>query len=355
MPFWGPDESLYFNSDRDGTFGLWRVDGLGDASHRPEKIDDLGRRHLRPLGFDASGTLTYALWDARTDVMLGPSDERGAFERASRDVLSTNVAPSWSPADGRLAFISQVGPFSEARGLRLVIQSGNREVGRHPLYVRVASSRLSWSPDGSRLALYGLLGDPVDDGARPGIHTVDPVTGEVLESFTPTDSTGGIGWLDDERVAYSLGQGVGAYDFATDTREAVFVAPRGERVLDVRVSPDGRRLALSVRARDGSWSGVMLTDIGGTPAIHLATERNGWTLHDWMPDGAAVLVSRPSPHLVGAVDLVAVPIDGSPERVLRSSVRGLRSGSVRVSPNGTLAAVVLSPPVLAQRGDLGAR
>ena len=92
-------------------------------------------------------------------------------------------------------------------------------------------------------------------------------------------------------------------------RDGEAVEPLLEGPLDFprhpRLSPDGRRLALTVRL--GGPSDVWVYDLDGRPPIRLTFE--GGNAHPiWTPDGTRVAFTS---NRAGAGDLYWIPADGS--------------------------------------------
>jgi hypothetical protein len=278
MPFWDPDGSLYFSSARNGTYELLRVpmiDGVPTA--RAELVADYGRRYVRALGIDAHGTLVHHALAPRLDLVRTSLREDTPLERAAgSDVLSTNVAPAWSPT-GRLAFISQTGPYTEQDAVFLVIQEENgRELSRLPLAPGVArglpSMALSWSPDGTRLAVLGLFGDGAPGGPSSSIHLIDPDDGGLLDVFGPVAADGLAGWLDEHTVVHFRRGGLAAHDFEGNEDRVLWRAGPDRRVLGARVSPAADQIAQMATLRltrhrfHGDWN---YTIHPATPRKHL--------------------------------------------------------------------------------------
>ena len=346
-PFWSPAGALFFTSSRGGEYGLWRVTGdVLTSADQPTLVRDLGRNQLWPLGFDANGAFYYDLVGSAFDLSLVRLDQpRGAgatteLERVSGDPTSLDTAPAWS-TDGKLAYLEQRGPFSETDAVALVIQSPSGGVERRmPIVARLASSHLAWAPDGRRVAFAGLVGDAVTAGGVPKIRVFDAGTGAERDTFQP-QNVNALGWIDDNTVAYALGRGIGEYDVARHVDRAVWVAPPTIRVASVAVSHDGRELAVTAQARDGSgWKIFVIPAAGTTTAVPLMSSDRWIQAQDWMPSGHALLVSVPSATAQApALDLVARPINGGPDTVLVRGVLGL--AKARISADGKRLAVVV--------------
>jgi hypothetical protein len=153
--------------------------------------------------------------------------------------------------------------------------------------------------------------------------------------------TGPIAWIDADTVAYALGRGIRAYNLAARTDRQIWLAPANERVTGLAASRDGRMLAVTMEARDGSsWSVVGIPPSGDASPERLLASKQAVQAEDWMPSGRALVVSIPSATAAApAVDLVIEPIGGGPRDVLLRGLSGLRSA--RVDPDGRRIAVVL--------------
>jgi dipeptidyl aminopeptidase/acylaminoacyl peptidase len=216
-----------------------------------------------------------------------------------------DTLPRWSPDGHLLAFARDLGPDVE-RGVWIIPVDGPGEATRvcgRPDRI----DELSWSPDGTRLAI--VARDPDADrygspGERPEAAALPP-----------------------RRITRLLSR-LNAEGWVHDRPQHLFVVPVDGSSPPLRLtegpwpgshhawSPDGRRLAF-VSARHDDWDLDLCNDIwvvsatGGTP-VALTDTSASWSLLSWSPDGARLaFVVDPSPldaprhRRVGVLDLAS--------------------------------------------------
>jgi dipeptidyl aminopeptidase/acylaminoacyl peptidase len=101
-----------------------------------------------------------------------------------------------------------------------------------------------------------------------------------------------------------------------------------------RLSPDGRRLAFASNDRDPRFFDVSVLDLDeptATPRRVMATDET-LTPVAWSPDGSQVLVYRQNTNLDG--DLLLVPADGGPPRLLTPHTGEASIGTATFHPDG---------------------
>ena len=245
-----------------------------------------------------------------------------------------------SPAGDRVVFADFA---ADTRSLSVYdVATG---VGRMVTRTPAGRTRVTWSPDGSRVVY-------VD--RRPeshGVWTLDPATGQESRIVDPGDARidyprllpdGTVTALrhaggDTAWVAYAPGPG----------HASLLVDRAGEWAAPVR-SPDGRAVAyFRVAGRRGA---LEVTEIATGETRTLADDlRLGWdTRVEWSPTGSALYLAAAAvddSHFVGW----RVPLDGGPaERLVRNgrdvlAVTPLADGRVALSVYHTRTAVGLVP------------
>ena len=285
----------------------------------------------------------------------GSNLEEVSEEQVSEVVLARHVHTDLydaypgipSPAGDRVVFADF------AAGSRsLSVYDAATGAGRVVTEAPAPRSRVTWSPDGSRVVY-------VD--RRPpshGVWTLDPTTGEESRIVDPGDARidyprllpdGTVTALrhagaDTAWVAYAPGQG----QAPELDQETVLVDDAGGWAAPMR-SPDGRTVAY-LRFASGRTAALETRDIATGETRTLAAElRFGWDSRvDWSPTGDALHLAAAETsdsHFVGW----RVPLDGAPpERIERDgrdvlAVTPLADGRVALSVYLTRTAVGLVP------------
>jgi len=336
LPFFAPDGSLLFSSDRGGTIAVWHVDldGLQSRS-APIQVRDMGRERLFPIGFSAAGDLYYLIESGAPDVLqVDLTTADSALVRSLTPPIRTSRAPGWSPDGNFLAYLATRGNYTGMSSLQLIVQSlvDGRERQFEIPEARFNSARLAWSPDSRTLAVRTIVPGP--PRAQIGLLLVDRErgpTGAILRRASPierfmADPLGDFAWLNARTIVFTASSGVGTLDVLTRRERSVLTVPSTERVVNLALSPDRTWLALTVT--DGRDTPrlrlVPLPAASKGRSLGLHHDATGWA-QTWTADGEAVLVTRsaktPSGTDIGGV--WRVPVDGSLPMRLSVAVQGL--------------------------------
>jgi Tol biopolymer transport system component/DNA-binding winged helix-turn-helix (wHTH) protein len=266
-PAWSPDgQRIAFASDRDGSVDLW-VQNV--ESTDATRLTTSPAREWQPN------------WspDGRSLVFRSEQNGGGLFVIAAsggepRQVAAFGDRPQWSPR-GDLILFSNATVRTGARKLYVVDPSGGspREILADALEPFTASGwvdavEASWHPDGRRVSLWGRAGAawlfvtvPVTGGARVESSISDTVTRAIDESRL---RLGRFVWARSARFLYFEGQTgdvrnvwrvpVNASTLAWTSPPQRLTTDVGDEA-DIALSPDGSRLAFTVRSqRTSLWS-----------------------------------------------------------------------------------------------------
>ncbi len=234
-PSWSPDGAwVAYAAEHDGNLDIWKqaIDG-GEAIRLTEGPE----AERQPAWAPDGRKLAFAVSGARGGVFLAPADGGAAIR-----ITDFGANPAWSPDGRRIA-------FDWAGSIYLVNYTGGE-----PLELIAGTSGTpyaEWSPDGSSLFYWDrtrrdIQVVEVDSGAVRSLGLVP--TGEEVSGLTCS--------RDGRRLVFSKGAFGGDKDlWQVDLEPASLTplaAPRRLTIsatddIEPRFSPDGRRLAFSVR------------------------------------------------------------------------------------------------------------
>lgn len=186
MPTWTPNgREIVFQSTKDGDTALWRI--ALDGGSTPRRLAAPGTEVVHPA-VSQRGTLAYArafvddnIW--RQQLLSRP----GTVQEPVSLIASTakDASPHYSPADGRIAFMST--------------RSGNWEIwvcgndGRHCVQLTAMNGPETgspqWSPDGKRIAFNSAADGNfniyvIDADGGPARRLTDNPAGDNLPSWS---------------------------------------------------------------------------------------------------------------------------------------------------------------------------
>lgn len=333
FPQWDPEGNLLFNSDRTGTYGLWKstVRQLR-VTAPPTLVRDTGRQFMIVHGFTEAGDMYYDLQSAPHDIYASEIDDKTQAAppvRLSPRAIDSAKGAVWSPDGQSLAYIARRGPFAERGAMRIVVQDTGTGAEREFQYDMqpglnwipgtVDMNRLAWSPDGRVIALRSSL----VEGSRTsfGIHLFDAASGRLMRTLVrkkPAESSVfaqviDIGWLDTRTIAFSSAAGVGTFDTASGVELRLWAPPAGTRLHWMSISPDRRELAIATTNSPLTWITIAILPRGdGTlrTLLKRTREQGLMVCHDWKADGTALWCTEQT-RPESSVPLWRLPVDGS--------------------------------------------
>lgn len=236
QPMWGQDGMIYFTSERDGTFNLWRIgaDGNGLSQVTGHTKDGVVNPSISPDGATIIYENEFELWTVdvpggaptRISIDLDFDDKHNLF-----DVLaSSSEADGFTPnPDGSFVAVDHHG--------EIFIVPGEEGVGEKS---RVTSSpwrerSQTWSPDGKYLAYIS------DESLEEEIWLYDTDSGERRRLTGQEALKSDLTWSPDSgRLLYEADKGL--YSITIPAGEAELLAQ----------NPDGG-YSISDVSRDGKW------------------------------------------------------------------------------------------------------
>ncbi len=337
-PFWTPDGELLFTSTRGGTYGLYSasLEGLRERQ-APDLVADFGRQHIWPVGFSAAGEFFYTRVGASEDIYTLTLAADGdptmpAPVAISGSPAGWNRAATWSPDGQMVAYVQQRGPFADPGSTGLVVQSlVDGSTRTYPFDLRPQAAGLAWSPDGQRLAMRGLVGDPVLN-PRPGIHTIRAADGQVLEYWPVVGQH--ITWLGDTSLGFIAQNKVTTLDLGTGDVRTAWTPPPGSSVQGLAASPDRQSLAVVIRTQNPPFSRLGVVTADSQQFREVWTDARRIVLHDWSADGRSLFVGLPDlgEDDVTRAQLWKVGTEDGQASPLALPIRGLID--VRAHPDG---------------------
>ncbi len=279
QPVWSPDGgSLYYLSERSGSFNVWRMDLA--APDRPVQVTDHDTHPVRFLSVSDRGDLAYA-WDGaiwvrphgaeagRRLTVVAPADRRTntiQYENVARDITEFDVSPDGS----EIAFV--------ARG-EVFVTSTDHAATRRITDTPEQERSVSFSPDGRSLLYAG------ERGGSWNLYRAD--------------------LADDDEPAF----------FNATAIEEVPVLVTDAETFQPRWSPDGQEVAY---LQERTELKVVNLETGATRTIlpgdvnYSYIDGDQW--YDWSPDGRWFLVEFMSPTRWSS-EVGLVPASGEGELV----------------------------------------
>jgi tricorn protease len=272
--------AVYFNSDRSGTFNLYRYD---IASQQIEQITHYRDWDVRWPSADALGQIIYEsdgelhIYDTRSNQdralsILVPADittHRPQPVNAADNIESTAI----SPGGERVAVVARGDVFS------VPVEFG---VTRNLTHSSNAHDReAAWSHDGKRLAYVS------DRSGEEEIYLQAQDGNSPAVALTQNSSAGYFApvWSgDDKRIAFAdSANHLYVIDTATKKRITVASDPVGLN-LDHRWSPDGQFLAYSLN-EDNSFSGIFVWSAADGTSHRVTPQLFSAQSPAWAPNG----------------------------------------------------------------------
>jgi len=282
-PMFGADGMIYFQSERDGVFNIWKVSAAGGA---PVQVTRHARGGVRFPAISPDGrTITYSnefdLWVLPIDR---PQPRRLAIDlgyvvdRPLSEVVTTqNTADAFSPSpNGAHIAVSFRGelfvvPADEGVGERRRITESAWRQGT-PLY----------SPDGNSIAYLS------DESKEEEVWLFDVRTGERRKLTTQPSKKSQLRWSPDSKLLFfASGTRIYSVDIAGPRTTEIARHEAGGYTIN-QITPDGRWL-VATRRDDYQNSEVVLYDVSArrehNVTAHPARETNGLLT----PDGRTVV------------------------------------------------------------------
>lgn len=308
---------IVFFSDRDDPVpeGEWGF-GAGEAYVANADGSGLTRPGIPALAFGAwSPDGRHIAFLKNSDIYVANAD--GSGETNVTNGVGLGEMRGWSPDAKRIAFLSgRPGPSgvyvidiyvvnADATGLvnltSFTDAEGDPDGANGPPFIS-ASTFLSWSPDGTRIAFKGFRGGTDD------IYAVG-ADGSGVTKLTMSPASTGIDWFalspDGSRMLFS------AHPISDDFKAETFVinsdgsgltriAERGY----VDWSPDSSRIVFSPETGQVDEAEIFVMDADGSNRARLAHGRSP----AWSPDGKRIAFHCPRD---GNVGIYIIDVDGS--------------------------------------------
>ena len=281
-PMW-IGNTIYFNSDRDGTFNLYAYDV---PTAKTTQVTTSKLWDVRWPGSDRTGRIIYELNGELNvlDVKTGKSaalnidvPDDGLWKRASRVSAAGQIEDAELSPKGERALFSARGDIFTTPIEKGFTRNLTGTSGAHDKWAR-------WSPDGSKIA---FISDQSGEEelyvvAQDGSSKPERLTnGGKAMRYAPEWSADG------KRIAFSDKDGrIWIYSFDDKTLKQVYDAPR-DQVRDYTWSPKGHHLAFSSANPNALRSIYIWSEAGGpTGQLHQVTEEQFNAQEPvWDPEG----------------------------------------------------------------------
>jgi len=194
-PAWAPDgrRIVYSGASRPGTWDLYTIPVGGGPPRRLTDTPVLDEWH--PSWSRDGSSIAFAGGETSALGTRGVYVLDTSSGRVERLTDGADAVPEWSPRGDRIAFLREPSPGIEAgylNELMVVDADGSHE---HKIAAMWLDSPPYWSPDGTKLAVYGA---PNHLNQVFGVYVVDVETRE--RSLVTADAAGGEWWPDGRGV-----------------------------------------------------------------------------------------------------------------------------------------------------------
>jgi len=283
-PVWAPgEESLFYLSERDGTFNIWRME-LDDPSN-PVQITEHTAHPVRFLTASVGGGLCYAfdgeIWlrpagaDSSSKIEVTVANDGRHNDIDFVDVSGKITEFDLSPDGKEIAFI--------ARG-EVFVTSADHATTRRITSTPEQERSVTFSPDGRSLLYAG------ERGGSWNIYRMDLTDDEEPSFFNATA-------IEEKPVLETEAETFQPH-FSPDGKEVAYLEERTELKVINLASGENR----TVMAADRNYSYI-----------------DGDQWYDWSPDGKWFLVEFLSPgRYSGAVGLIPSSGEGEPVNLSKS-------------------------------------
>ena len=299
-PMFGADGWIYYMSERDGTFNIWKVNPKGGAAVQVTRHSRGGVRFpsISPDGRTITYSNEFDLWvlpidrptPRRIPVDLGYVVDHALTEVASTENTAASFGPSPNGSYMAIEFRGEIFAVPTDTGVgerRRITESAWRQ------------GNPSYSPDGHYLAYLS------DESREEEVWLTDLRTGERRKLTTQASRKNLLQWTgDSKQVLFSSGVSLYSVDVATARTTEIARHAAGGYTLN-QATPDGRWLVLT-RRDDYQNADVVVYDVTAKKeyniSAHPARESNGVLT----PDGKTVVFV--SNRDAGVNHLFAVPL-----------------------------------------------
>ena len=318
---------LLFASDRRGRLDLWAVPFRQGKSDGQPMLVKQGLGRLIPLGFTNGGRFYYATLSSTDDVFLADFDRGSGQVIGEARKLTTrwdgfSGFPSFSPDGGSLAYLVKRSPMPVPTGVfdSLVVQS-LKDPTAEPLVEGFEEFGLDsvrgscWLPDGKAV----VLNASTTQGQESAFYRIElpGLRKTRIYSVAAGRRVSGHLCASSEPLIYvGLTTEVIRIDAAGGNERRVFLAPKGQNVSGMALSPDGRTLSFTTNLDDYRRALLVMPAEGGTPRqiVEFRQPTGGSVANVWAPDGRSILYVVRSEEQTGnpSFELRSVRIDGAP-------------------------------------------
>jgi Tol biopolymer transport system component len=295
---WAPDgKNILFASKRTGTMDAWllQVDE-GKPQGAPLLIkSDIGM--IEPLGITRDGAFYFSPPSLLYDVYRATLDpESGKIisppEKEPLPYEGHNMSPDWSPDGKYLVYTSMRGP-GERRFVTCVYSVESGQVRELPYELNLGYPR--WTPDGRSIFAKATVGD------GGGIFLISAQTGQVtlfikeegkeyISSPQILHDGKWVIYIKDD-AAKNLTQ-VLLRNIETGAEKELEHAPNDNH--SIALSPDGKKLAVLMRAEENTRVLKVVPAIGGElKELYRFKQEGRWIIDiAWSPDGKHIYFSE---------------------------------------------------------------
>ena len=313
-----PKVRIAFISDRDGNYEIYVMNADGSAQTRLTNSPDIIEG--RPHWYSDGSRLLYGAWNASDDsdfCVYAINPDGSAITPINSDWPENGRNFKASPDISQYAYLLDRGYKSE---IHIVEMDGSDD--RVIAVADAPTVLLNWSPDGTKL-LYATTHETTNflklvviaaDGSNTTVITEDYLWAISFGTMGDTDALTPDWSPDSRRILYTTKFGKLHSVKADGSDDVLLIETEGS--YGYEWSPDGNKIAVSVRYNDDDNRLIFVIDSDGSNLVQLTDGEYFCDYPVWSPDGSKIAYQA---IIDGNSDIFIINVDGTGNRRLTTS------------------------------------